>query len=192
MGKDKAKASRKELKGIIDQNDAVALRKVLVAFDLSKINPFALGFHSKSGHQLMATLLEYTSASKACGKVSDEICQIVLEYCAMGVNAFRLIELFLISTGRDGRENSSRIPEKLWFNVVFNVYHDAVATEISCLNREQFFKFCKGILLDESIQKLHFSYSVPLMRYIYEHKLIPRAMLFSYMRICLREPELTF
>ncbi len=182
------------LRGIIKENDVGSVENILaLAFpkhyggELSSENMFVGSF-----------MLQYASAYQVSMQLSDNIALLLIEYIASRVQLMDFLDLFLTSSRYLGVCDQTRIDEEIIAAFGYaELYDDDLAAKIEAMDEDAFMAYCHYIvdlaikasrevrenMASETDVEYDTRIAIPIIRYIYNHTLIPRAMTLAYLEM---------
>ena len=182
--------SRDELFEIVENGDTEGLKEILEAFNFSDASPSAPGSRIEAGHNLATTLLDFAYAKAKKTGNDPAFGSTLVRYMAMSVEIFPFLDIFN-RIHESAELDDSVLPSSMRDALRENHYTRATGRQIKDLSEKQFAKLCKFAMAESS--SLNMRFSVPLLTYIYEHKMLDEDSVFALMRFYLREEdELSF
>ena len=194
MGKQKHEASISivALRRIIIRGDVEALTEVFDNFGISgdkKELPLV-----SADFRLIKFLLEHASVQAAAVNRNsaeaeadryNRMFEIIVERIAKHVELFDFLQLFLSWCVDSYKFDKSRFEKSLIDALYSGRYKKGVSQQIANLEEGEFVRLCGFIMA--KIDTLDRDYSIPILRYIFVHRLLPHEILFAYMRIFLED-----
>lgn len=181
LGEFVMKISKKEVVDAILNNDTASVTEMLEGFDLTKDAPH----FTSADKELVSTMLSPASAMAWRDDLDGDLAQELIERTAMTVDIFPFLQL-VVTGVKIEVEDFDVIPQKIRTALCRNNYCSKIAHAIEELSDEAFSALLV-FLLSGQVESVHVKFNLPIIRRIYMDNVMPAALVFVYMALCLRD-----
>lgn len=136
--------------------------------------------------KLASTMLVAASAAENNELLDEEFALTLISYTAGAMEFFNLLIPIGIHLRKHDRHKV--VPRKLRKFFLDNNFGPEVETKIAKLNKEQLTDLIVYLTSGFEVMQLHVLFTLPIVKAIYQQRLIPHSLLFAYMAAALQEP----
>ncbi|MBR3143827.1 hypothetical protein IKF12_01335 [Candidatus Saccharibacteria bacterium] len=178
--------SKAEVIEAILANNTSRVVEMLEEFDLPKDDTPP---HFTSGQkELVSAMLSFASIKSWHDDLAEDLAHELIERTATTVHVFDLLRL--VVTGAEIKITESdytKIPNELRVALLKNDYKPKLAEIIEKLDEDVFKILIAYIVSGDEVETLSINFSLPIVRYLYAHEIIPNDLLLAFMAISLRD-----
>ena len=167
----------------IRENDIVAIQAMMDDFNVLKgdVEPCI----SKASKGVMTAILAYASAASLSGSLDEAMASELIDRLAMKVDIFQLSS-YVVACAAIEAKDTDAIPEEIRTALGGKEKNDDLIQAIGDLDPAIFTTLLRFIA-EGGIEQIYAANFLPIIRRIYEDKIIDRGVLFAYMALSLRK-----
>jgi hypothetical protein len=167
----------------IRENDIVAIQAMMNDFNVFKgdVEPCI----SKASKGVMTAILTYASAASLSGSLDEAMASELIDRLAMKVDIIQLSS-YVVACAAIEAKDTDAIPEEIRMALGGKENNDDLIQAIGDLDPAIFATLLRFIA-EGGIEQMYAANFLPIIRRIYEDKIIDRGVLFAYMALSLRK-----
>lgn len=176
--------SKAEVIEAVLANNTSRVVEMLEEFNLPKDGTLP---HFTSGQkELASVMLSFASIKSWHDDLAEDLAHELIERTAIIVHVFNLLRLVVTDAEIKITESDyAKIPNKLRAALLKNDYKPKLAGIIEELDEDVFKILIAYIVSCDEVETLSINFSLPIVRYLYIHEIIPNDLLLAFMAISL-------
>lgn len=177
-----------EIVAAVMDNDIDTIESILKEFELNWFNQPAPFFDESK--RISCLLLNYAIVFSTQQRLTMDTASLLIDAISINVNSFQFLDTILFHLKVIRTEKYEVIPKRILDILEKNVPNDELNHRVACLQVDEFLTLAEYLTSGKK-ETMNVTYTLPFIRYVFSHELIPLNLLFAYMVSALREPNVT-
>ena len=176
--------TNREIAAAIMNGDLEQLNQMLDGFGLRRDFPVFLS----TSYRTSSIILSYASVFAGRSQISPEVARLLIDNLSRNVNIFLFLDTVLYFKRHDTR-SEEEFPSREIVSILNEGWpEDEFGGRVAIMNENEYLSLIEYIT-SSKVETIPKDFSIPLVRYVYTHQMMPLTLLFAYMASSLREPD---